>query len=108
MIESLAKQVAQEISKAPEFEALKKARSTLEKNTAAKMSLEQFQKDQAHIRAIPKSDSEIKELKKTFDSLMQNPDIAEYYRAGYKFESLVGHFHQLIDTLLEDKVQKRE
>lgn len=108
MIESLAKQVVQEIAKTSEFEALKKARGSLEKNAAARISLEQFQKDQAHNRQIPKSEPEIKELKKAFDSLMQNPDIAEYYRAGYQFESLVGHFHQLIDTLIEDKVLKRE
>jgi len=107
MVEELAKQAVRGLVRTGEFEALKQAKSRLEKNTQAKKSLEQFhhEKDCAEQSAVSKPD--MRTLKNQFDELLKNPDIAAYYKAGLGFSYMVARFHHLIDMLIKQQLEDK-
>ena len=107
-----ARELGQAIVDSEEFKALKSAEEKQEKDEEAMALLLEYNNVRKalaeEINASEVSDERMKaireELEKTYEKVMSNPTISEYYEAQRKFEAIVGQMNSILTYFMTGEI----
>jgi hypothetical protein len=108
MLTQKVREVVEELKNSKEYKKWKQAMANLEGDRQLKLEVERFLAESAELcqQSGGGTGARRREMDETFNTLIQIPAAAAYFKAGQEFDLQVMQMYQMLDDLIAQALKK--